>query len=185
MRHRATASMMMMVVVLGAASGACKQRAEPAPDKDYESAPPGPHVKPGAVMSYGSGGGIAGNTIEVTAFADGRVERRTNRTKLTTLQMPVALVQKLASDLEATGVLAQKDGRWGPDGGVSDGVGSSIVLRDKTGAAHQYSSTSGGTAPDAVTRALALGHVFVAEVEMRHPIPRCACVAGDPLCSCL
>lgn len=170
-RDRALALALAMMAVLSA----CKGRGD-APQAE---------LAPGAVMTYASGGGIAGKTTLVTVFADGRVEgAKSAGMPRPPVRVPVARVEKLATDLAATGVFAQKDGSWTPRRPVPDGFGSKIVLRDKTGAVHAYDSATGATAPDAVVRAMQVGGGFAAEVERENPNPPCACQPGDPLCAC-
>ncbi len=111
-------------------------------------------LAPGAVMDFGGGGGIAGETTHLTVFADGRVERARRPTPV---RVPVARIEKLASDLAETGVFAQKDGRWKPPRPVPDGFGYRIVVRDKVGTLHAYEWSTGEAAPDAVVRAVRVG----------------------------
>lgn len=139
----------------------------------------------GAIMAYGTGGGITGKSSYLTVFADGRVERSERGRPSPPVRLPVTSVEKLAADLAATGVFAQTDGTWAPSRVRPDGGGATLVVRDSAGTVHTYDRESGATAPAAVERALQVGGAFASEVEREHPSPRCACVPGDPLCSCL
>ncbi len=176
---------LVMVAAVSASASACKGRGDTAPDGEAPDAQaPRVELAPGALMTYSSGGGSTGKTIRLTVFADGRVEGERSQKPMPPARVPVARVEKLAADLVATGVFAEKDGSWRPSRTVPDGGGSKLVVRDKAGTVHVYDAETGGTAPDAVVRAMALGSVFAAEVEREHPIPPCACQPGDPLCSC-
>ena len=147
------------------------------------AAAPGAKLPTGALMQYGRGGGISGETIRMTLFADGRVERKVRNRPAPPVHVPVIRVEKLSADLASTGIFAQQDGTWKPGYQVADGVGSSLTVRDKAGAVHVFARSTGGTPPEAIERALEIAGAFDREVAL--PETPCACQPGDPLCSCL
>lgn len=170
-------------MALGAGLSACraKGRSDSAPDGQAARE----ELAPGALMAYGAGGGGSGKSSHVTVFADGRVERTERGRPSPPVRVPVTSVERLAADLASTGVFAQTDGTWALSSARADGGGATLVVRDGAGRVHTYHWEWGATAPAPVERALDVGGAFASEVEREHPSPRCACVPGDPLCSCL
>jgi hypothetical protein len=180
---RALALAMALAATLGACKGRRDSAPDPAPDGDGQA--PGAELPPGALMTYGSGGGFTGKVSHMTVFADGRVEGKGFGRSTPPVRVPVTRVEKLAADLASTGVFAEKDGRWAPSRPVADGVGEKLILRDTAGAVRAYSWAPGATAPAAVERAIEVGGAFASEVERQHPRTACARQAGDPLCACV
>ena len=163
-------------MALAATLSACKQRRDSAPRAE---------LPPGALMTYGGGGGLTGKVSRMTVFADGRVEGTESGRPTPPVHVPITRIEKLAVDLASTGVFTQKDGTWAPSRPVPDGSGAELIVRDKAGAVHAYHSETGATAPAVVERAIQVAGAFASEVEGQHLRTPCACQPGDPLCSCL
>lgn len=172
-----------IAMAVAAAFCACKkQPLETGPAADADAAP-GARLPAGALLKYSRGGGIRGETIRTTVFADGRVERTVRNRPAPPVHVPVIRVEKLAADLASTGVFAEQDGTLQPGSPVADGVGAGLTVRDKAGAVHVFHISTGRTSTAAVDRAFDIAGAFDSEVAL--PETPCACQPGDPRCSCL
>lgn len=111
-------------------------------------------LPPGTTMIFHATGGTKGMARTVTLFDDGRLLTAEGTKTGPARQLPAARVEKLKTDIAATGVFALKDECFMPPQPEPDGYYNSIVIRGSDNKVHAYATADGAKTPPAVDRAL-------------------------------